>query len=1684
MKLPSRQFLLVVVLVLASHLVSAQQQPYIPPFQSWSGGPFDVVNLGNLDIHFTIPILHKAGRGQPFAYDISYDGAQVWSPAAINGTSQWQPGSAFGWFNTSGAGMGGYVSYSTTTSSGQCPINPPYTFGTYTQIEYYGFVYHDSAGFTYQMGGTAYYITTTGCTSPPNGPSPTTPEKTVANDGSGYTMYVGPATANSIPGYIVAKSGTIINVPFVSGPPVGGSGPIQDQNGNMISESGGTWTDTLGTQVLAIVGTPPANTTLTYTAPSGANAVYTIGYTNYTVRTWFQVQNISEYGPQLQPLVQYIALPDGTQYKFAYEPTPSGASCTPLQGSTSCVTGRLASVTIPTGGEIEYSYSGGPSGSGIEIDGTTAGLTRMLTPGGTWTYARTTTPTPPTTTVTDPAGNNTVIDFGGVYETQRQTYQGAISSQLCSQSATNNCLLSTVITCYNGNSPASNCPTGVPQLPITERTIYTYLPNSSGLQSSTDIHYDGSGLGTVLEVATWGYGSGQLGNLLSQTYIVYGSYSGGSCSALGNNISNEPCTVTVEDGSSNVLSKTTYTYDQGTPQPTSGTPQHVAVTGSRGNATTVTLWSSSSASLSKTFTYYDTGNVYQATDVNGATTTYSFGGCGNSFLTSVTLPITVGGSALSASTTWNCTGGVALTGTDLNGNTTTTDYSDPYFWRPASVVAPYTSTGTTTTSFTYSPYNSASSTLANEDIATLFNGGASIVEQLATVNAFGQLVYSQQHEGPGSSYNWDATQTNYDAFLRAYQATMPCVTSSTTYTAGGSGPCSTSATTTTSFDALGRVSGTTDGGSGYVSYAFTENDVLQTAGPPPSGENLKEKQLEYDALGRLTKVCELTTMTGYGVCAMQSSSPNGYLTTYAYAVNSSGYPTMTVTQNAQASSGKQTRVYTYDLLGRLISEQNPENGTTTYTYDSDSSGTCSGPYYGDLVRLVDAKGNNICYKYDALHRMTSITYPSGPDAANTPAKTLVYDAATYNGTAMANAKGQLAEAYTGSSSSKTTDEFFSYSVRGEMTDSWECTPHSGTNGCASVSNYYHVTAGFWENGALKTLSSNISGLLTESYGVDGMGRTNAVNEVSGQTLVSNTSYNLSTFTYGVTFGSGDSDTFYVDPNTGRQTKYVFSVNGATDTGQTNWNANWSLASLQITDNVQGTNDTQMCNYTHDDLARIASVNCKNGSTNLWNQNFTYDAFGNISKTVPGGGTGITFPGYTPSQAYSPSTNWLTTASGCSPAYDNNGQMTYDCTHNYTWDVEGKLHSVDATRTLTHDALGRMVEIYNGSVYTQIVYGTAGNKFATMNGQTLVKAFIPLPAATAVYTSSGLSYYRHADHLGSSRLATTPKQAMYSSTAYAPYGEPYAQAGTTDLSFTGQDTDTIPVTTNGTIPAMYDFAARKFAPVQGRWLSPDPAGVGAADPGSPQSWNRYAYVMNNPMALIDPLGLDCVYVYDDGTTWTVTGDCYDSGDNGYYVDGDVGCVGYNCPQINWDPSTGQLSFGYSFSCGSFCVGVGKVGDNDAASSGTSAFDDPVVTPAGISVPGPPTGAPTAANQQPTKTHCLGQALKQNGISFTLDVVGAIPAFGNLVHAGAAAGRIIDGVVAYGGGAYGVATGLKDESPVGAASTGLSLGLTLAGTALGEGAKAIPVAGNVLSGLTGLYDAYQGYKTYQQCMAGGG
>src|SRR3989442_360243 len=166
--------------------------------------------------------------------------------------------------------------------------------------------------------------------------------------------------------------------------------------------------------------------------------------------------------------------------------------------------------------------------------------------------------------------------------------------------------------------------------------------------------------------------------------------------------------------------------------------------------------------------------------------------------------------------------------------------------------------------------------------------------------------------------------------------------------------------------------------------------------------------------------------------------------------------------------------------------------------------------------------------------------------------------------------------------------------------------------------------------------------------------------------------------------------------------------------------------------------------------------------------------------------------------------------------------------------------------MTASALDRMVEQNRSGSYTQIVYAPTGGKLALMSGQSLLKAFVPLPGqATAVYTSSGLDHYRHSDWLGSARLTSSPSRSYISSVAYAPFGETYAQSGSADVSFTGQNSDTV--------SGGYDFLFREYS-MQGRWASPDPAGLASVNPANPQSWNRFSYVLDNPTDLTDPSGL--------------------------------------------------------------------------------------------------------------------------------------------------------------------------------------------------------------------------------------
>jgi len=158
----------------------------------------------------------------------------------------------------------------------------------------------------------------------------------------------------------------------------------------------------------------------------------------------------------------------------------------------------------------------------------------------------------------------------------------------------------------------------------------------------------------------------------------------------------------------------------------------------------------------------------------------------------------------------------------------------------------------------------------------------------------------------------------------------------------------------------------------------------------------------------------------------------------------------------------------------------------------------------------------------------------------------------------------------------------------------------------------------------------------------------------------------------------------------------------------------------------------------------------------------------------------------------------------------------------------------------------MVEQNRSGVFSQFVYAPTGAKIEIMSGQSVTKTMVPLPGGASIESSSAGLLYHHPDYLGSTRFRSTSSRTMYSDDAYAPFGEPYARAGTTNLTFTGMNQDTV--------GGLYDFPAREYS-IQGRWPSPDPAGLAAVDPSNPQSWNRYAYVMNDPLDWVDPSGLD-------------------------------------------------------------------------------------------------------------------------------------------------------------------------------------------------------------------------------------
>ncbi len=268
-------------------------------------------------------------------------------------------------------------------------------------------------------------------------------------------------------------------------------------------------------------------------------------------------------------------------------------------------------------------------------------------------------------------------------------------------------------------------------------------------------------------------------------------------------------------------------------------------------------------------------------------------------------------------------------------------------------------------------------------------------------------------------------------------------------------------------------------------------------------------------------------------------------------------------------------------------------------------------------------------------------------------------------------------------------------------------------------------------------------------------------------------------------------------------------------------------------------------FAYDARSRLTSASYPG----VGSEAYAYDRFGNLTS----GGT----------TAYCPSTcagNRL----GAPYAYDARGNLKATASETLTYD--------DLSRQIRHQGPGadwrylysgaseRVAKLPAGGT-PQYTYRDESHRIATeFIGSTLARDNMYLGnLLVASYVSSSLAgtpgwEFYASDHLATPRLVTNLAGQVVDTRKYWPYGGGVpGNAGTLQkLRFCAMERDS----ENG---HYYDHARMHDAGLR-RFTSVDTVG---GTPESPQSWNRYAYVLGNPLKHVDPDGKLTIVVHG---TW--------------------------------------------------------------------------------------------------------------------------------------------------------------------------------------------------------------------------
>ena len=535
-----------------------------------------------------------------------------------------------------------------------------------------------------------------------------------------------------------------------------------------------------------------------------------------------------------------------------------------------------------------------------------------------------------------------------------------------------------------------------------------------------------------------------------------------------------------------------------------------------------------------------------------------------------------------------------------------------------------------------------------------------------------------------------------------------------------------------------------------------------------------------------------------------------------------------VIQTSMTRAGTtQTRSFVYNNAGQLTSATNVENGTVSYTYNSDST----------LASKQDAKGQVEVYTYDSKKRVIEVQeYPTGLGGSEDTCQrvTYGYDAGTYG-------IGRLTSAgYYGcppSSVPYTYTEAYSYGAPGGITRKAFVVNTTGWSSAASMSMSYSYDSA----GRLSTDAPNGS---TFTYSYDSMGRPVSLTDAYGTAWTQNGTYDLA--------GRLTSLQLY---------KYLYAGSPVYTTETRSYNANRQLSTLgwsgsgtltynyssaanngqitQMVDTISG----ETVSYSYDLLKRLTSAS----STASWTQTFGYDGFGNLTSKV--------LNGTTTTIAVTAATNRLTYSS-----YDANGNMLTGVGATFTYDERNRLSTASPTSggTAYYSYAPDNKRIYQKTatgVEDWYVYNPRGERIGTYTIGTsgsypyLTPYFVA--AQTNVWFGKRLvNRYSVATYTTSAVLRDRLGSDRSSGERYYPYGD--------EITSTANDTEKFGTYFRDSFTTLDYADQRYYASSYGRFNTADPYQAlanGANDPSTPLSWNKYAYVLGDPVNWLDPRGMD-------------------------------------------------------------------------------------------------------------------------------------------------------------------------------------------------------------------------------------